>query len=567
MKSLISQTVSLMQGGGAKSDIRMLGRYLGLLAAIILLYSAVFHGLMLMEGRQYSWITGVYWTLTVMSTLGFGDITFSSDLGRAFSVVVLLSGILSLLVVLPFAFIHFFYAPWLEAQNRARAPRRLPPGTRGHVILTHFNNSAANLIGRLRQLGVPAVVLVPDFRQALELFDRGYQVVVGELNNPDTYRDLQVHQAALVVVLNNDLASTNIIYTIRERCEHVVTVTNADQDDSLDILELAGSTHVFQFHKLLGRAMARRVLGTSFEPNVIGRFGALRIAEVPALATTLEGQTLAESRLRSRAGVNVVGLWGKGELKLPTPDTRIESSMVLVLAGTAEQLGRFERLVRPPDRQDRQEGPVLILGGGRVGQAVAETLDERGIDYRIVEKRGNIRKGNARVIVGSAADRETLEEAGIGQTPSIIVTTHEDDLNVFLTIYCRRLRPDAQIISRASLDRNVKTLYRAGASRVMSYGTITSSTIVNLLRPESLVMLSENVSVFVARAGKRLRNRSLLQLSVREQTGCSIIAVKHDGGMTVNPEPSEILHEDDELILVGDTEALDRFASWKPQRA
>jgi len=566
MKFLISQTVSLMQGGRGKSDIRTLARYLGLLAAIILLYSVLFHGLMLLEGRHYSWITGVYWTLTVMSTLGFGDITFTSDLGRAFSIVVLVSGILSLLVVLPFSFIHFFYAPWLEAQNRARAPRQLPAGTRGHVILTHFNNSAANLIGRLRQLGVPAVVLVPDFQQALDLFDRGYQVVVGELNSPDTYRDLQVHQASLVVVLNDDLASTNIIYTIRERCEHVVTVANADQDDSLDILQLAGSTHVFQFHKALGRAMARRVLGTSLEPNVIGQFGALRIAEVPAAATTLEGQTLAESRIRSRAGVNVVALWGQGELRLPTPDTRIESSMVLVLAGTEEQLCRFERLVRPADRPDRQEGPVLVLGGGRVGQAVAEALEERGVDYRIVEKRGNMRQGNSKVIVGSAADRETLEAAGIGDTPPIIVTTHEDDLNVYLTIYCRRLRPDAQIISRASLDRNVQTLYRAGASRVMSYGTIISSTIVNLLRPESLLMLSENVSVFTARADRRLRNRSLLQLSIREQTGCSIIAVKHDGGMTVNPEPSDIVHEEDELILVGDEESMDRFVSWKPQR-
>jgi transaldolase / glucose-6-phosphate isomerase len=36
------------------------------------------------EGREHSWITGVYWTLTVMSTLGFGDITFETDLGRLF---------------------------------------------------------------------------------------------------------------------------------------------------------------------------------------------------------------------------------------------------------------------------------------------------------------------------------------------------------------------------------------------------------------------------------------------------------------------------------------------------
>ncbi len=36
------------------------------------------------EGQDHSWITGVYWTLTVMSTLGFGDITFATDLAAAF---------------------------------------------------------------------------------------------------------------------------------------------------------------------------------------------------------------------------------------------------------------------------------------------------------------------------------------------------------------------------------------------------------------------------------------------------------------------------------------------------
>jgi voltage-gated potassium channel len=70
------------------------------------------------EGRYHSWITGVYWTLTVMTTLGFGDITFASDIGRFFSIIVLLSGIVLLLILLPFMFIRLFYAPWLEAQVR-----------------------------------------------------------------------------------------------------------------------------------------------------------------------------------------------------------------------------------------------------------------------------------------------------------------------------------------------------------------------------------------------------------------------------------------------------------------
>ena len=41
-----------------------------------------------------------------------------------------------LLILLPFTFIQFFYAPWLEARDAARAPRELPDETEGHVLLT-----------------------------------------------------------------------------------------------------------------------------------------------------------------------------------------------------------------------------------------------------------------------------------------------------------------------------------------------------------------------------------------------------------------------------------------------
>lgn len=561
MKFMMSQLAAFMHRRSRMNNVQLLVRFLLLLICIISIYTLLFHFLMQYEGREYSWITGIYWTLTVMSTLGFGDITFASDLGRLFSIVVLLSGVVFLLVVLPFTFIQFFYAPWLEAQNRARAPRVLPAGIRGHVILTHFNNIATNLIARLEQMGIPSVVLMPDLAGALDLYDRGYRVMVGELNHPETYRNLRVHQAKMVVVLNDDLTSTNIIYTIRETCDHVTTVTNADMDDSLDILQLAGSTHVFQFHKLLGQALARRVLGIDMHANVIGRFGDLEIAEVPAMATTLAGQTLVESRIRARAGVNVVGVWEQGEFRLPTAQTRIGASTVLVLAGTAAQLHRFEQIVRPPTLPDLQQGPVLILGGGRVGEAVAEALDKRGIDYRMVEKRSSLKKNNSRMITGSAADYDTLIAAGIERTPSIIITTHEDALNIYLAIYCRRLRPDAQIISRASLNRNTRTLLHAGANLVMSYDSITTATITNILRPGSLLMLSESLSVFTADVDEKLLGRSLLQLKIREGTGCSVVAVKRNGVTIANPDPGNILDADEQLVLVGDIEAINRFTA------
>lgn len=71
-------------------------------------------------------------------------------MGRAFSILVLLSGIVMLLIVLPFAFIRYLYAPWLEAQIRLRAPRAAPEHTRGHVIICRYDPIAPGLIEQLR---------------------------------------------------------------------------------------------------------------------------------------------------------------------------------------------------------------------------------------------------------------------------------------------------------------------------------------------------------------------------------------------------------------------------------
>ena len=84
-------------------------------------------------------------TLVVMSTLGFGDITFTSDIGRLFTILVLLSGVVFLLVILPFLFMRLFYAPWLEARVRLRAPHFVPPKMRDHVIIAEHDGIAAGL--------------------------------------------------------------------------------------------------------------------------------------------------------------------------------------------------------------------------------------------------------------------------------------------------------------------------------------------------------------------------------------------------------------------------------------
>ena len=72
------------QRESTKRNVRQLLKFLLVLSAMVAAYSILFHFIMAAEGKDFTWLTGVYWTLTVMSTLGFGDITFQTDLGRPF---------------------------------------------------------------------------------------------------------------------------------------------------------------------------------------------------------------------------------------------------------------------------------------------------------------------------------------------------------------------------------------------------------------------------------------------------------------------------------------------------
>jgi voltage-gated potassium channel len=556
MKFIPAQLAYFLQNRTAKRNLRSLRNFVAFLLAMMLTYGILFHFIMEAEGQRHSWVSGFYWTLVTMTTLGFGDIVFESDLGRAFSMLVLGSGVLFLLVVLPFAFIQFFYAPWLEAQSRSRAPRSVPADLSGHVIVTHYDAVGISLIERLRYHGRRYLVLEPDLNRALEIFDEGANVVLGERDDIETYRRLRAQHAAMVVANGDDYVNTNTAFTVRELSDTVPIVTIARAPESLDILELAGSTQVVHLPEMLGRSLARRALGGDVRANLIGRFGELLIAEAPVMGTPWVGKKLGESRLREATGLTVVGTWERGSFEIPSPATVMESTTVLLLAGSEEQLSRFSDLTAI---YNVSEAPVLILGGGRVGRAVAHALRLRDIPYVIIEKDPSRVHHAHTYIQGSAADIECLEKAGIHDAPTTIVTTNDDATNIYLTIYCRRLRPDMQIISRATLERNVSTLHRAGADFVMSYASMGANAIYNVLEQGDVVMLAEGIDVFRVPVPEPLAGRTLVHAGIRETTGCSVVAIEREGSMIINPEPDVPLPTDAELILIGTTDGERQF--------
>jgi Trk K+ transport system NAD-binding subunit len=544
-----------------RRNIKGLLKYLIFLGAVILVYSVLFHVLMLrFEGQDHSWLTGVYWTLTVMTTLGFGDITFHSDVGRVYSILVLLSGTILLLIVLPFTFIRYFYAPWLEAQLRLRAPREVPPETEGHMVITAWDGVAEGLANRLGTEGIQVFTVEEDGTKAARMHADGIPVVRGEVDDMPTHQRLRAPQARLIILNQNDLNNTNVALTIRDVAPTVPLAAVVEDENALDILELAGCNHVIPLKRRLGEQLANRVTAGHAQAHVVGNYRGLLIAEFSAHNTPLAGKTIGDARLREIAGVSVVGVWDQGKMAPSRPDLRLGSHSLPVVAGSREAMDRLNEFLCI---YDTNWNPVVVIGGGKVGTAAARFLKHREIPVHVVERdpamASDLEKIADRLVIGDAADREVMRRVGVEEAPSVLLTTNDDATNIYIAAYCRRLNPEAQIVSRITHDRNLPSIQRAGTDLTLSYSTLGVESVHALIHDRPPMALGEDMGFHKLSCPASLAGITLRESAVGVKTGLTVIGVETEERLVTDTGPGTLLEAGSTLLVIGTPEHLKAF--------
>ncbi|UPS90727.1 TrkA family potassium uptake protein [Bizionia sp. M204] len=568
MKFIGSQLAFYMNDRDFKNNSKVLFKYLVLLAIVIIAYSLLFHFIMAFEGQDHSWITGFYWTLTVMSTLGFGDITFASDLGRLFSIVVLLSGIFMLMIVLPFAFIRHFYIPLLESKKNNKVLRQVPTGTKDHILICSYDIIARDLIERLKQDTIPYFVIESNLEKAIKNHDDRVAVLFGALDDEKTFMDANIKDAKMILVNRNDILNTKIILTIRDLAPNIPIVAIATDIDSVDVQQLSGADHVLPVKKWLGEQLANRVNTQHAESHAIGQYEDLLIAELPIHNTPLVSKIIGEIGLRQKFGVSIVGIWERGRLQPIKGDEILTHESVLVIIGNKEQLNKIDELFLD---YNVNPNPVLLIGAGKVGLAAAQSLHKNGVLVNVIDKDPEICKKVSpfcnEVFIGDAADYQLLKKAGVLKAPSVLLTTHDDTMNIYLASYCRQLNMDVRIVSRISEARNIDIMQKAGADFVLSYSTLGSEAVLSISKGQELTVLGEGFTLFIIAIPKSLEGKTLAESGIGAKTGLSVIAIKENDEVVTLLSAKTILPHGAEIVMLGNIDMKQKFNKIYVNRA
>ena len=553
----ISAELAYFLRGRAKQNLKILWYYSFFLVLLVLVYATLFRYLMFhLEGREYSFIAGVYWAITVMTTLGFGDITFHTDLGYIFAALVTISGVVFLLIILPFGLVSLFLAPWIEQRLRYRPGFALPADTTDHVLIFGINPTSRALIHNLESLAIPFVVITENYQESLRLEEEeGIRVACGSVSDRKLLERLRISSARYIFANLSDTQNVNLCLTIRAICKTPIAAIASDPEH-IELIRLAGANKVVSLTRIIGRYLGIRATTQGALAHIIDSFGRLKIAEIPVNCTPFAGQTLEQAEIRQRTGLAVIGVMERGVFSVPSKDTILSSSALVVMAGTREQLTELEQLIG----EQAEDDLVFILGHGKIGCAAANFLDHIPVPYLLIDQAENQGCDKHISVIGDATNCQLLRKSGIEQAKGLIVTTNDDNTNVFLTLSSRHANPKVRIVARANTEENVAQLYAAGADFVVSNASVGANIMTNILESKESIFLTEGLTIFRRQLPEILLGKTIEESRIRQLTGCSIVALEMKGSNPFpSPPPETKLESGTKLVLIGNTQQEEVF--------
>ncbi len=214
---------------------------------------------------------------------------------------------------------------------------------------------------------------------------------------------------------------------------------------------------------------------------------------------------------------------------------------------------------------------TIICGYGRVGRRVASELRASEKPYVVVDVNTDALEAAAGdgslVVHGDGTEDADLRRAGIDDARGLVASADSDEINLFITLSAKALRPTLLVVARASDDSAAKKLRLAGANRVVQPYSSAGLQMANLIaKPQVAAFLDVVTSVGGAEfnleeievpASCQAAGSSIRKLRVRDQTGAIIVALrKRDGSFDTTPSPDALLEAGDVLIGVGTNEEL-----------
>jgi len=303
--------------------------------------------------EDYSWLEAIYMTIITVTTVGFGEVRPLSSAGRVFTMVLMLSGvgtILYLLTTLTQLVVEGKLRQIMGRRSLEKAIRSL----KDHYIVCGYGRIGAlvteMIIGADRE-----VVVIDNSEEATRrLESEGIHYVLGSATEDESLLAAGVERArGLIATVSSDADNVYIVLTAKDMRPDLFIIARATEPGSERKLRHAGADKVVSPYFIGARRIAQAVIRPSVADFIDLTFHStteqpLRMEELAVGPhAELAGVSLKDSGIRQKLDLIVLAVKkSDGSMRFnPPADTVVEVGDTLIAMGPGSSMSKLAKIL------------------------------------------------------------------------------------------------------------------------------------------------------------------------------------------------------------------------------
>ena len=215
---------------------------------------------------------------------------------------------------------------------------------------------------------------------------------------------------------------------------------------------------------------------------------------------------------------------------------------------------------------------VLLIGMGKFGQTLGQTLINMGDDVMIVDKDEDVINSlapkYANALIANCMNADNLKAMDIPSFDVCIVAISDDfQSSLEITSILKDLGAK-WVVSRADTEIQRKFLFRVGADEVVYPNHDIAEKLAVKLNSENVydyIEIDNAYSIFEIAVPERWNGKTLVDENPRGKYGLNILLIKKGKNIVPSPGANYVFEDGDHILVFGSTEKILAFTNKNSQ--